>query len=312
MTRNERILQAIDINKGSGLEIGPLASPILTKKEADIYYLDHVNNKELRRLYKDEVVDLNKIPRLDYVLNGSALPKVLKGNKFNYVLASHVIEHVPNMIGWLTEIASILEPGGILSLIIPDKRFTFDLKRRVTSPAEVMGAYFDNLQKPSSAMMYDFASACLEDVDSVEAWRHPERFIDAPGRWSLEEVREKCRKNLKPNEYVDCHCYVFTPSSFVDILRELNIQGLLDFEVVYFLETQENELEFYVSLRKSNSSIDKKIDSLPTLEGREDKLDKLEKQRDALQEEVHALKHSLSWRVTRHLRMIKKIINNKH
>ncbi len=45
------------------------------------------------------------------------------------LVASHVIEHVPDLITWLREIASVLKPTGQARLAIPDRRYTFDLLR---------------------------------------------------------------------------------------------------------------------------------------------------------------------------------------
>jgi hypothetical protein len=41
MTRNERVLKCIDINKGAGIELGPLTAPVVSKKETKSMSEEH-------------------------------------------------------------------------------------------------------------------------------------------------------------------------------------------------------------------------------------------------------------------------------
>ena len=52
------------------------------------------------------------------------------------MVASHVAKHVPDMIGWFGEIPAVLKAGDVLSLVVPDKRFTFDCQRDVSGASE--------------------------------------------------------------------------------------------------------------------------------------------------------------------------------
>ncbi|MCY7273284.1 MAG: class I SAM-dependent methyltransferase [Phormidesmis sp. CAN_BIN44] len=72
-------------------------------------------------------MNLSKIVDVDYVWGEKSLIDLLETEApLDYVIASHVIEHVPDFIGWLSEVRGILKPGGILSLAIPDKRQCLD------------------------------------------------------------------------------------------------------------------------------------------------------------------------------------------
>lgn len=308
--RNARILEGIDISKGKGLEIGPLTSPILRKNEANIFYLDHMSTADLKKKYKNEPVTLEQIVDVDYVLKDNDLVKTVGRGKFDYVIASHVIEHIPDMLGWLKQVETILKPNGVVSLIIPDKRFTFDIGRRVSLPADVIGAHLDRLTRFSSAMMYDFATECKVEVETAEAWRDPETCFASPKRWDSQVVYKKCLDNLDPKLYVDCHCFVFTPLSFIEILRVAMQHKLLNFEVVNFLETQENEIEFYVTLRKIDTkkvSVKSQLKSLPVLPDEADKVKELEQQIEQLTHELELMTNSISWKATRGLRRAKQI-----
>lgn len=320
--RNKRITKAIDLAHGRGLEIGPLTSPVVTKDEGDIYYLDHLSVEDLKKKYEHEPVELDKIVQIDYVLHPEGLQKTVGNDRFDYVIASHVIEHIPDMVGWLHQIANILNDGGILSLVIPDKRFTFDINRRVSLPADIIGAHLDGYTRFSTRMMYDFASECMVEVETSDAWRDSQQFVDAPRRWDLNEVMRKCTRNIA-GEYVDCHCHVFTPASFIVILRHLIEQNMLPYKVVSFLETQENEIEFYVGLQKVNPKTVSKatlLKSLPPLPVEfsweqkrirelESRLAEQTEETIIAKQEIEALKQSFSWRATKGIRKIKRRIS---
>lgn len=308
--RTKRLTKHIDL-KGIGLELGPLTSPVLSKDKTNVKYVDHMSLEELREKYKTEPVDLNKIVKPDYVLSNKTLSQIVKGQKFDYIIASHVIEHVPDTVRWFQDLASVLKVGGVLSLAIPDKRFTFDITRIESTPAQVMGAYYDRLSRSSSQMMYDFAREFSVNIDSGIAWREPDAYVTTKKRWSLDEVQAMCVDNLDPQKYVDCHCYVYTPTSFITILSELITQELFSYEVVDMIETRPGELEFYVSLRKldpKSITIKKQLRSLPRVKLAIHKEAELQHNIDMLQQEIHMLTHSLSWKVTKPLRKLRSLL----
>ena len=91
---------------------------------------------------------------VDFVIKDGGILEAVH-ETFDYVVAAHVFEHVPNPIAWLDEMRALLRPGGILSLIIPDRRFTFDVLRPATSSGEMLEAYYTKRAKPSFADVFD-------------------------------------------------------------------------------------------------------------------------------------------------------------
>jgi SAM-dependent methyltransferase len=318
MSRRELALKRIRIAKGRGLELGPLYSPIVSKQEANISYLDHMSTKDLQQKYKDHPIppeDLQNIAPVDYVLKNNSLKETLKGKKFDYVIACHVIEHIPDMVRWLADVEAILQDGGILSLVIPDKRFTFDILRNESRPADVLGAYLDQQVRTSSVVMYDFVSEVRENIIPAEVWRNPRAdYSKKPGN-PLQKAYDECLANLQPDNYVDSHCFVLTPYSFFAIIRSLIEHDLFGYEIAYFQDTPENELEFYVSLRKAKSSATKRLKSLPQIpkpvqkHELEQKIMRLQAQKAelkqktaALSAELHHVTTSKSWKITKPIR----------
>lgn len=310
-TRDKRILHEITLSKGEGLEIGPLSAPIVHKSQAKIYYLDHISAAGLKKKYKDDPIDLSKVVDVDYVLKQN-LQVTVQDKKFDYVIAAHVIEHIPDMVLWLQEVAAVLKDGGVLSLVIPDKRFTFDIQRNETTISEMIGRYVDGIQKPSAATIHDFYSNYVDGVDTAKAWNEPEFYKKAKTRWSSEEAYELCVSSKSKGSYVDCHCSVFTPQSFISIVRGLIEQNLFDYQVSYFLKTQPYELEFYVSLtkvlgKKKNKQL--QLASLPKVRDSEPKAadHKQATEISRLQQEVLAIQQSISWRITAPIRKVKAL-----
>jgi SAM-dependent methyltransferase len=249
-----------------GLEIGPLAAPRVRKDQGDVLYVDHTDAEGLRRKYADNSVlkdYLDQIVDIDCVVGeGLGIHEAVADQApFDYVIASHLIEHIPDPVTWLSDIASVLRPSGILSLVIPDKRFTFDINRRTTEIGELVDAYLRRLHKPSFKQAYDFISKEItEMVDPAAVWAGTADFagvvrsdVPDPDVAAL----QLCRTIESSDQYVDVHCSVFTPESFLDLHEKLARLGLIEFEVAHFVPTEFNQLEFHVSLRRTDASLDR-------------------------------------------------------
>jgi len=242
-----------------GLEIGPLAAPVVRKSDGPVLYVDHADAAALRRKYaSDEGMQgrLDQIVDVDFVLTpGQSLTDAVRsGAPYDYVIASHLIEHIPDLVSWLAEIAGLLAPDGVLSLVIPDKRYSFDINRAPTDISQVVDAYLRRLTRPSYQQIYDFFSRAINgSVDRDAVWAGTAEYSGVV-RTDCEDpdvtAFQYSQDALASDEFVDIHCHVFTPGSFLDIYEKLVRLGLVDFEVSRIFGTERNTLEFHVSLRK--------------------------------------------------------------
>lgn len=57
----------------------------------------------------------------------------IESGKYDFVLSCHSLEHVSNPLKALYEWKRVLKPGGLFTLILPDKRYTFDVNREYTT-----------------------------------------------------------------------------------------------------------------------------------------------------------------------------------
>lgn len=56
----------------------------------------------------------------------------IDASRYDFVLASHVLEHIANPIGALREWIRVLKPGGLMLLVLPHREGTFDHRRPPT------------------------------------------------------------------------------------------------------------------------------------------------------------------------------------
>ena len=251
--RRERLMELVGAKEGRGLEIGPLHSPIVSTDVADVRYVDVFSQEQLRVNYaQDPSVNLDDIPEIHFSLSSPEGMRRLSeavrpAAPFAWALASHVVEHVPDIIAWLAEIAEVLEDGGKLLLVVPDRRFTFDILRPPTTVGQMLQAHDLGETRPSVRAVYDMFRTAIT-VDASDAWKGeipgPEaRKHDLVGTMSqVQRARE--------GEYVDCHVWLFTPSSFVEQVAELGELELCDFVVETIVSTPQNDIEFNAVLRR--------------------------------------------------------------
>ena len=142
-SRRDKILANLDLKALKGLEIGALASPLVKPEEGNIFFVDHVDTETLLKKYgPDPSVNKADIMHVDAVWGAQTLQDCIgAGRKVDYVVASHVIEHVPDLVTWLSEIHSVLRKNGSLRLAIPDRRYTFDYLRNESRIHDVLEAY---------------------------------------------------------------------------------------------------------------------------------------------------------------------------
>jgi predicted SAM-dependent methyltransferase len=212
---------------GRGLEIGPSYNPIVPKAGGyRVEIVDHLETAALRRKYANEQnVDASRIEEVDHVWSGESLSELVGTAKYDYVVASHVIEHTPDMLGFLGECDAVLRPGGRLVLVVPDKRRCFDFFRPVSSTGGVLQAHAERRTRHLPGAAFDQIANCATlggQVGWMEQARGPLGFLHPLA--AAKAIFERFRAAA---DYLDCHAWVFTPSSFRLIVSDLNAIGML-------------------------------------------------------------------------------------
>jgi SAM-dependent methyltransferase len=251
--RQRRLWRLHDFTMGRGLEIAPLHNVAVPRAHADVQYLDVFDRATLiERHASDANVDTTRIPEIDFVLHDGehfrSIPDATAGaGPFQWVMASHVIEHVPDLIGWLDEVAQITADGGRLVLAVPDRRYCFDVHRPGTTVGQILQAHELGETVPSIRAVYDSERGHVA-TDPREVWAGRPPGYEARS-YTLDFVQEQVAR-ARAGAYIDAHVWTFTPGTFLEQVIELRELGLSEWALESWRPTLRNELEFYAVLQR--------------------------------------------------------------
>ncbi|MXV17501.1 methyltransferase domain-containing protein [Pedobacter sp. HMF7056] len=78
-----------------------------------------------------------------YILDAIDLAPIASAS-YDFILSSHSLEHIANPLKALKEWLRVLKPGGSITMILPDSRYTFDHKRPITRFEHLLEDYRNN------------------------------------------------------------------------------------------------------------------------------------------------------------------------
>ncbi|MBN2716945.1 MAG: methyltransferase domain-containing protein [Deltaproteobacteria bacterium] len=247
--RLKKILKHVDKSK-PGVEIGPIHNPKAPKRDGyQVHIIDHLSRADLVQKYRHHNIDLDKIEEVDFVWAGERYAELTgHTNHYHWIIATHVVEHVPDLIGFLNNCAEILTDNGIISLSVPDKRFCFDHFRPSSGLGQIIDSHLQNRTVHSPGTIAEF----LLNTVSLEA-RHS-WYPMAPGSYAFIHTPEQAKPQIARaanGVYVDAHAWCFTPSSFRLIIHDLYQLGYISVCEYDFPEPSHTG-EIYMTLRKGH------------------------------------------------------------
>ena len=228
LSQLDRPLLASKYLQGDGIEIGALHAPLQVGPAANVKYVDRLNVPELRKLYPE--LESYEIVQTDILDDGQYLATIGDESK-DFVIANHFLEHCPNPLEALRNIHRVLKVGGLFFLALPDKRFTFDVDRPVTS--------FDHL---------------LKDFQEGPEWSkrgHYEEWVNVVSKPPAEDAEAQMQDLMEKEVWI--HFHVWTQSEMFELLANIRKTLGLNFEIECFLK---NAAECIFILRKNNSLSD--------------------------------------------------------
>lgn len=217
--------------------------------------IDHCSREQLVEGYAAINVDTSRIEDVDFVWSGGTLhdtvPSELHGT-FDTLIASHVIEHIPDFVSFFVSAGRLVAAKGTIALAVPDKRFCFDYFRPHTTTGEVLGAI--GATRHSLNSLFD-NMAYSATGNGATAWgQHAISEVRLINSWSDSQRLLAQQQGHKDGPYVDTHGFCFTPASFELLIVELAHIGLIDWRVVH--NTGAVGCEFIVHLKRGGESLE--------------------------------------------------------
>jgi len=217
-----------------GLEVAPYFNAMVERPQHDVFYVDYIDNDEIQRKAADNPGSVGQnVPWIDAVwVPGKRLAECVGGRRFAYAVASHVMEHVPNPLGWLHEILECVEVGGRVAIVLPTRTRTMDYYRQNTTFGQVVGWSIEKPALPTPTQVMDFLSQSFfhQGEPVVEGKMPP--FTAAPRHYSDGEALHFAKMVWNDRHYLDVHCTTWTPESFTEIFGRLREVGLLDCDII--------------------------------------------------------------------------------
>jgi len=217
-------IRTLAVNKRC-LEIGPSYNPVITRGDGfDVTVFDHADGATLREKYEAFGVDVSRIGEVDHI--GTDIGQLIgQVESFDLIIASHLIEHTPDFITFLSHASQLLSEDGVLAIIVPDKRFSFDVFRPLTTAGQMIDANLANRRGHAGALFDHYANFVYKGEQMAWGTRDasPFRHIHdaADGARMLGQVTSR-------GEYIDAHEWVFTPHSFRLVCQDLYVAGLIN------------------------------------------------------------------------------------
>ena len=221
------------------------------KRGFDVHILDHASASDLRAKYQGHGINLDNIEEVDFVWKEEQLNELIDDTDcYKWIIASHVVEHVPDLISYFQKFEALLKKDGLLSLVVPDKRYCFDYFTPVSTTGDWLDAHINKRVKPNSGQVFDHFSNASKRQGNI-AWGDDGAGAVADALvHTFTEAKAHWHKSATTDEYIDVHCWRFTPASFKLLISDLQGLGLINMEVKAEFGT--TGCEFYVTLGKVN------------------------------------------------------------
>lgn len=200
---------------GVGVEVGPGLNPhVLPSSNVDVKYVETVPADQWVALYKKQDKPSN-VALHDlwgsYIVGNAHILESVEDESLDFIFSNHVFEHLVNPLGVLENWARKLKRGGIIAGVIPDCRYTFDLRQRPS-----------NLQ--------DFSAERVDGRFEISR----EKYL----RWCEYTAPYNTPEDLIRRQY-SIHVHYYTPDRFADMLEIF--EGPSYFASVFFDVTTNNK-----------------------------------------------------------------------
>ena len=262
----DRIILAhkyIDFNKRI-LEISPGFVPLVTASDiarnngsGKVTHTDRISTRALIRLnrsHRDRIAMGCKVMEIDFVWKqGSSLIESSNGKKYDIVTSSHVVEHIPDFLGHFIEVRNVLNKDGSYVFILPNPLGTGEYFRRPSVLSDVINSFFKDKYKTSPGQNWEYITRSFHYTGgSIKN----KVFSDFKRRHTDAEAIQFAARCQREYEYIDVHCWCFSPENFSEVWQELTKFNLNPFILEKIIPSEhvvdDHPMEYTVILRRNN------------------------------------------------------------
>jgi SAM-dependent methyltransferase len=181
-----------------GVEIGAFKTPIPGIAPIHVDRFQEYANEPTLADYRGDSADL---PFLD--------------SSLNYVATSHVIEHVANPLAAIMDWYRVLRNDGIIYMVVPDRRLTFDRARPLTPAEHMVDDYLNRTSQCDGTHIDEY----VLNVD----WRElspgtTDQNVDS----ERESLRATYLNAVQSGSEINIHFHTFEASNMLELLVSAN------------------------------------------------------------------------------------------
>ena len=205
--------------------------PVQVDPSCDVKYVDKLSSREFRDAFPE--LPNPRITEPDIIADVAREGlSAIADSSMDFIIASHIIEHLPDPLGFLKECYRVLRNDGVIYLAIPDKNYTFDKDRERTKLEHIISDLRNNVKDVDEEHLIDFLrfAARIKIPDSKEDRaslfnRELNRSIHIHV-WTWQDCVEFIRFLIANEEFLVELCEMYLPGSkkieVIFILRKLN------------------------------------------------------------------------------------------
>ena len=199
----ERRRQLAGVLAGTGIELGPGHVPFDVPPDVEVRFVDRWQPDEHADLFPD--LPGATFPKPDVIANFDTdrLHPIADASQ-DFVICSHVLEHLAEPIGFIAEIYRVLRPGGLALIMLPDRRRTFDSSRSPTPLEHLVAEYDAGVTTVDDDHLTEFLLATTPNLAST---------IDATSVSAEERAA-----NLEWHRQRSIHAHCWTDDEFLPVL----------------------------------------------------------------------------------------------
>lgn len=168
----------------TGIEIGG-ATHLFASIYEKCLSCDNVNFSSSTIWWKNETNDFryeNKILGKVWITDATDMYQI-ENEKYDFLLSSNNLEHIANPLKALKEFARVVKTGGIVFIIVPQKKDTFDHKREYTTFEHLVEDYVNNIEE--------------NDLSHLDEIIEKHDYIMDPECGGKKKFIERARKNIE-------------------------------------------------------------------------------------------------------------------